>query len=217
MLAVAPRVRLARGIDLTAEMLRQAREFQAQRRITNVAFDCGEAEQLPYPDATFDLVSCQMSLHHMSKPGLVLKEMIRVAKPDGRLVLMDALSPEIDSKFDLHNRIERSRDPSHTLSLRLTSFLEMFEENGLEISKQAVRRRQRSFHDWMLRAGSKRGDKRYLETRKLLEDSISSDGAGYTALLQGDDILIIHNEGMFLLRKGEGTYGGGQGKVDGRQ
>lgn len=203
-LAVAPRVRFARGIDLTEEMLRQAREFQAERQISNVAFDCGEAEQLPYPDATFDLVSSQMSLHHISKPELVLKEMIRVAKPEGRLVLMDTLSPEIDSKFELHNLIEKSRDPSHTLSLRLTTFLEMFEENGLEILKEAVRRRQRSFNDWMLRAGSKLGDKRYVETRKLLEGSLSSDGAGYTALPQGDDILIVHNEGMFLLTRRQG-------------
>lgn len=200
-LAIAPRVKFARGIDLTEEMLRQARQFQTQRHISNVAFDCGEAEQLPYPDASFDLVSSQMSFHHISKPPLVLREMIRVAKPEGRLVLMDTLSPEMDSKFELHNRIEKLRDPSHTLSLRLTTFLEMFAENGLEILKQAVRRRERSFNDWMLRAGCKVGDKRYFETRKLLEESMSNDGAGYTARPQGDDILIVHNEGMFLLRR----------------
>ena len=41
-LAVAPRVRFALGIDLTPEMLRQARQFQAEKQIANVAFARGE-------------------------------------------------------------------------------------------------------------------------------------------------------------------------------
>lgn len=200
-LALAPRVSLARGIDLTVEMLRRARAFQRERQLANVAFDCGEAEQLPYPEAAFDLVSCQMSFHHISKPELALREMIRVTKPEGRLLVIDTLGPESDAKFELHNQIESRRDPSHTSSLRLTTFLQMFEECGLEILRQTMKRRQRSFNHWMLRAGLAAKHKRYLETRKLLEDSIPGDRAGYSPTLQGDDILIVHNEGMFLLAK----------------
>ncbi len=200
-LALAPRVRLARGIDLTHEMLRQAREFQRQEQITNACFERGEAEQLPYPDRAFDLVTCQCSFHHLPKPELALKEMGRVAKPEGRLVIIDSLSPESDSKFELHNRIESVRDPSHTQSLRLTTFLEMFEKNALEIVRQGLRRRQRSFNHWMRRAGLESPQPRYQEARKLLEESASGDRAGFSPELQGDDILIVHNEGMFLVQK----------------
>jgi ubiquinone/menaquinone biosynthesis C-methylase UbiE len=202
-LALAPRVRFARGIDLTEEMLRQARAFQHERQIANVCFDCGEAEQLPYADATFDLVTCQCSLHHMPKPQLALREVVRVMKPEGRLVIIDALAPESDAKFELHNRIEGLRDPSHTETLRLTTFLEMFEQHGLEIVRQTIKRRQRSFNHWMLRAGLEPRHKRYQETRKLLEASILGDRAGFSAQPQGDDILIVHNEGMFLLARSE--------------
>ncbi len=207
-LALAPRVQFARGIDLTEEMLRKARAFQLERQIVNAAFDCGEAEQLPYRDATFDLVTCQMSLHHMPKPELALREMVRVAKPEGRLVVIDTLSPESDAKFELHNRIESARDPSHTESLRLTTFLEMFENCGLELTRQTMKRRPRSFNQWMLRAGLEPKHKRYLEARKLLEESIPGDRAGYSPVIEGDDIVIVHNEGMFLL---------GKLPVDGRQ
>jgi ubiquinone/menaquinone biosynthesis C-methylase UbiE len=200
-LALAPRVRFARGIDLTEEMLRQARAFQHERQIANVCFDCGEAEQLPYADATFDLVTCQCSLHHMPKPQLALREVVRVMKPEGRLVIIDALAPESDAKFELHNRIEGLRDPSHTETLRLTTFLEMFEQHGLEIVRQTLKRRQRSFNHWMLRAGLEPRHKRYQETRKLLEASIPGDRAGFSAVLDGDDIAIVHNEGLFLLTK----------------
>lgn len=200
-LALAPRVRLARGIDLTHEMVLQARAFQNERNISNAAFDRGDAEQLPYPDQTFDLVTCQCSFHHMPKPEAALREMIRVAKPEGRLAIMDTLGPESEPKFELHNHIETARDPSHTLSLRLTTYLQMFEENGLEVIRQSLKRRQRSFNQWMLRAGLEPKHKRYLETRKLLEESIAGDRAGFSAQTQGDDIVITHNEGMFLLKR----------------
>jgi ubiquinone/menaquinone biosynthesis C-methylase UbiE len=198
-LALAPRVQFARGIDLTAEMLLQARAFQAERQIANAAFDRGEAEHLPYPGGAFDLVSCQCSFHHILKPELALREMVRVAKPDGRIALIDTLGPESDSKFELHNRIENLRDPSHTSSLRLTTFLEMFDKLGLEIARQSLKRRQRSFDQWMRRAGLEPRDKRYQETRRLLDDSRQGDRAGLAPQPQGDDILITHNEGLFLL------------------
>ncbi len=200
-LALAPRVRFARGIDITEKMILQARAFRAERQIANAAFDCGEAEALPYPDATFDLVTCQMSFHHMPKPAAALAEMVRVAKPSGRIVVIDTLGPERDEKFDLHNAIEESRDPSHASALRLTTFLTMFDERGLEILRQSLKRRQRSFNHWMLRAGLEPTHKRYQDTRKLLEESIPGDKAGYAPQVQGDDIIIVHNEGMFLLGK----------------
>jgi ubiquinone/menaquinone biosynthesis C-methylase UbiE len=200
-LAFAPKVRFSRGIDLTLEMLRQAHAFREERGISNVAFECGDAEQLPYPDRTFDLVTCQMSLHHVPKPILAVREMLRVLKPEGRLVVIDTLGPESDAKFELHNRIESLRDPSHVESLRLTTFLSMFEELGLETVRQSLKRRQRSFNHWMLRAGLEPKHKRYQEARKLMEDSMEGDRAGFAPVVQGTDILILHNEGMFLLER----------------
>ena len=206
-LAVAPRVQFARGVDLTPEMLRRARAYQAEKQIPNAAFVRGDAEQLPFPAGTFDLVSCQCAFHHLPKPQLVLREMVRVAKPEGRLLIIDPLAPESDSKFEMHNRIERLRDPSHTLTLRLTDFLKLFDEEGLETLRQALRRRPRFFDNWMMRGGHAPGTKRYLETRKLMEDSMAGDQAGFSAQAQGEDIQIVHNEGMFLL---------GRKTVDGR-
>ena len=67
-LALAPRVSFARGIDLTEELLRRARAFQVQQKVVNACFERGDAEQLPYRDASFDLVTCQCAIHHMPKP-----------------------------------------------------------------------------------------------------------------------------------------------------
>ena len=206
-LAVAPRVHSVRGIDLTPEMLRRARVYQAENQIANAAFVRGEAEQLPFPDGSFDLVSCQCSFHHMPKPKLVLAEMLRVAKPQGRLIIIDPLAPESDSKFEIYNRIEMLRDPSHTLTLRLTEFLRLVDELGLDILRQSLRRRQRSFDNWMLRGGHAPGSKKYVETRKLLESSMAGDKSGFSAQPDGSDIQIVHNEGMFLLTRKLGNDG----------
>jgi len=117
------------------------------------------------------------------------------------LLVIDPLAPESDSKFELYNRIERLRDPSHATTLRLTDFLRMFDEAGLEILRQALRRRPRSFNNWMVRGGNPPGTKRYVEARKLLEDAMAGDRAGFSAQPQGEDIQIVHNEGMFLLTR----------------
>jgi ubiquinone/menaquinone biosynthesis C-methylase UbiE len=200
-LALASRVQFARGIDLTEEMIRQARAFQAEKQILNAAFDCGDAEALPYASESFDLVTCQMSFHHMPEPQAALAEMVRVAKPTGRIVVIDTLGPESEEKFERYNAVEQARDASHTNTLRLTTFLKMFDDLHLEILRQSLKRRQRSFNNWMLRAGLEPKHKRYQETRKLLEDSIVGDKAGHTPVVQGDDIIVTHNEGLFLLCK----------------
>jgi ubiquinone/menaquinone biosynthesis C-methylase UbiE len=200
-LAIAPRVRFVRGVDLTPEMLRRASAYQAEKQILNAAFVRGDAEQLPFPAGTFDLVSCQCAFHHLPKPQVVLREMVRVSKPEGRLLIIDPLAPESDSKNEIYNRIEVLRDPTHTLTLRLTEFLRLFDEDGLEILRQSLRRRPRSFNNWMMRGGQAPGTKRYLETRKLMEDSIAGDRAGFSAQAQGEDIQIVHNEGLFLLTR----------------
>jgi ubiquinone/menaquinone biosynthesis C-methylase UbiE len=200
-LALAPRVRFAFGIDLTSGMIVQAKSFQAERSIANVAFACGDADQIPFSSATFDLVTCQCSIHHMPNPLAPLREMARITKPGGRLMLIDTLGPESDAKHELHNRIETLRDPSHAETLRLTTFLQMFNECALEVTRQALKRRERSFTQWMLRAGLKPTDKRFIEVRKLLEDSIAGDMAGLSPKPQGEDLMITHNEGLFLLAK----------------
>jgi len=199
--ALARRVRFTRGLDLTTEMLRQARAFQTQSAVQNVAFDLGEAERLPYASGTFDLVSCQFAFHHLSRPEAALQEMARVAKPDGRLLIVDSVGPEDKAVAARHNEIERLRDPSHTVTLDGRSLSTLFEAHGLGIVKQIIRNRPRSFSRWLLRAGIAPSDTRYHVIRRAMEESMPGDRAGFSARVAGDDLEIVHQESMFLLRK----------------
>lgn len=199
-LAAAPRVRLARGIDLTAEMLAQALRFQREAGITHARFDLGDAEHLPYASGTFDLVSCHFAYHHLPDPGAAFRETVRVAKRDGRIFVADSLAPD-SAKAELYNQIERLRDPSHTTTLGLSAMHGLFASNRSEVIKQEVQSRTRSFDRWMVRAGADRSDARYKTTRRAMEQSIPGDRAGFSARVSGDDLTIIHREGMFLVVK----------------
>lgn len=200
-LAAAPRVRFARGIDLTPGMLRQARQLRRERGIENAGFDRGEAEDLPYANGIFDLVSCQFAFHHMPHPEASLREMIRVTRPAGRLLIVDSLGPEDPATRKLRDRIERLRDASHTNSLSAAGCLALFEKNGLAVLKQKVQKWSHSLTEWMLRAGVKPSDEAYRAVRRAIEESMPGDRAGFAPEVQGDDLLIQHCHGTFLLEK----------------
>ena len=84
-----PTVR-AWGIDLSAAMIAKARERLAaarERAAGAVELQVADAERLPLADGTVDLVVCVDSLHHYPDPGAALREMRRVTRPDGALVV----------------------------------------------------------------------------------------------------------------------------------
>jgi 2-polyprenyl-3-methyl-5-hydroxy-6-metoxy-1,4-benzoquinol methylase len=74
------------GVDIAPNLLEQARERAASEGL-NIAFDEGDAEQMPYPDATFDLVVTMFGAMFAPRPELVASELARVLKPGGRLAM----------------------------------------------------------------------------------------------------------------------------------
>ena len=199
-LAAAKRVQFARGVDLTPEMLRHARAFQAEGGIANAAFDLGEAERLPYAAGCFDLVSCQFAFHHMPRPEAALAEMRRVTRSGGSVLVVDSVGPEDRTVSELHNHLERLRDPSHTVTLSVAQLFELFVAQKLTLTQQRILDRPRSFDKWMLRAGHDRSGSTYQTVRRLMKESIPGDRAGFGVAADGDDLRIVHQEGMFLLQ-----------------
>jgi ubiquinone/menaquinone biosynthesis C-methylase UbiE len=63
----------------------------------------GEA-RLPYPDASFDLVTCNSTLHHLADPLGALDEIARVAKPEGAVLLRDLVRPP-GLTYPIHVRV----------------------------------------------------------------------------------------------------------------
>ncbi|HEY3281756.1 MAG TPA: methyltransferase domain-containing protein [Armatimonadota bacterium] len=127
--AFAEHVASVEGIDITPAMLEQARQLQEKKGLTNLSWRLGDVLPLPYPDGAFTRVVTRYSLHHFLNPGAVVREMVRVCAPGGRVVVVDA-SPDAD-KAEAYDRVERLRDPSHTRALPSEELLEAIASSGL--------------------------------------------------------------------------------------
>ena len=81
------------GVDLSEAMLRVA---GAKKPLPGLTFVQGDATDLPYEDANFDIATISFALHEMpaSVREAALKEMVRVTKPGGTLVVVDWCLPE---------------------------------------------------------------------------------------------------------------------------
>jgi len=88
------------GIDLSTHLL-----AKAQVRLVahlNVALSCGNAEQMPFPDAVYDVVYGSSVLHHLDLEAS-LQEVSRVLRPGGRIVFAEPniLNPQVFLMFHL--------------------------------------------------------------------------------------------------------------------
>jgi demethylmenaquinone methyltransferase/2-methoxy-6-polyprenyl-1,4-benzoquinol methylase len=76
------------GVDQSEAMLGVARE-RNQRDHHGVRFERGEAERLPFPDATFDALSFTYLLRYVDDPAATMRELARVVKPGGRIGMLE--------------------------------------------------------------------------------------------------------------------------------
>jgi ubiquinone/menaquinone biosynthesis C-methylase UbiE len=78
------------GIDLSQNMLDLAVQTAAINGMSqNTRFSVGDAKKIPFPDETFDLVICHNFLHQLPEPLVALKEINRVAKRNGAILIRD--------------------------------------------------------------------------------------------------------------------------------
>lgn len=78
------------GIDISSQFLIEAHNYALQEGVADrITFECGAGEFLPYPNATFDSALAARLLLHAGDPDAVVREMVRVVRPGGRVVVMD--------------------------------------------------------------------------------------------------------------------------------
>ena len=166
------------GIDVTPKMLEQARELQRTLTLDNLTWDQADVPPLPYPDHRFSIVCTRFSFHHFLDPLAVLKEMRRVCRPSGRVVVADS-APARD-KTAAFNRMERLRDPSHVRALSPEELLGLFEAAGLPQPRLVHDQRPYELESLLARSFPHEGDADRI--RNLFAESIESDSLGVDAV-----------------------------------
>jgi len=122
--AFAKYARHVTGIDITEEMLEQARKLQAQNDLTNINWVLGDVDPLKFSSNQFSIVLSRFSFHHFLEYEKVFKEMIRVCNPGGIVMVVDVALPEENRKA--YDKMELLRDPSHTGVLTSEIFEKLF-------------------------------------------------------------------------------------------
>jgi ubiquinone/menaquinone biosynthesis C-methylase UbiE/catechol 2,3-dioxygenase-like lactoylglutathione lyase family enzyme len=147
-LALAAHVAMITASDLTPRMLAVARDFLTASGVTNAVFVIADAEQLPFLDVSFDLVTVRIAPHHYASLPAAVREMARVLKPGGRLLLVDNIAPEDPALDELGNRWEKWRDPSHVRNYTVSEWRSHLESAGLRITDAELMRKQYLFAPW---------------------------------------------------------------------
>jgi len=82
------------GVDLTEQMLAEGhRRVAAAGRAGQVALVAGRAEQLPFPDQSFDSLTFTYLLRYVQDPQATLAELARVVKPGARVASLEFMLP----------------------------------------------------------------------------------------------------------------------------
>ncbi len=145
--ALAPHVRRVVGLDLTREMLEEARRVAVERGIANADWVIGDALHLPFQDDTFDLYAVRAAPHHFADVEAFMAEAFRVLKPDHDAVFIDC-APPVPAR-DLLHEVEMRRDPSHVLSLTVDEWVAKLRRAGFEVEMAEARELDWNYEEWM--------------------------------------------------------------------
>lgn len=124
------------------------------------------AEDLPFADASFDVVACRVAAHHFQEVEAAVYEMARVARK--RVLLVDNLFVD-----EVSEQADRLRDPSHVRNLSAAEWRALFAGSGLAIAQVEVLDKPIRVEPWLERAGCSGEEAK--RVRALLADRIEGE------------------------------------------
>lgn len=143
--AFAPHVLQVVASDITTEMLQEAQKVAESKGLANIQTKHAEACALPFPEASFDLVTCRLAAHHFPDTAAFISEVWRVLVAGGTFALVDNIGPDAKILPDasdtelrdlnvIYNAFEKLRDPSHHRCLTLSEWQKLMQDTGFAIA-----------------------------------------------------------------------------------
>ena len=176
------------GIDPGEQWLKGARARFPQE---NIGFICMGGETLRFDDASFDVVAISNALHHLGNIEQTFREMKRVVRPDGWLIINEISNGELNEAQQnqkmLHHFksfVDRLHGITHRETWNKDEILEIIQQNGVEIvhSFPYHKMKKPGFDELLL-------NEKYLQMESLLEEL-----QGLPAYDEKKDLLPVFKE-----------------------
>ena len=180
------------AVDVTEEMLRTAGS-----RFPSIDLVIGDGFRLPFQARSIDLVASAQMLHHVHEPLPLLRELRRVAKDGGAVLVIDQVAPESYEQTAFMNQLEAIRDPSHAASRPPSGLRVLLQAAGLTIEAEKLTTVTQTMSSWM--APGEFPPERF----GLVEDFIARFGpeTGMGFRRENDEWAFERVRGMFLCRR----------------
>ena len=157
--------------DVSARMLENAAKLarSAGLELETALFP---AEEMPFADSSFDLVTVRVAPHHFSSPARFVAEAARVLEHGGHLMVIDGSVPDGDRETQewLH-KVERWRDPSHARFLSRPEWEALVERSGLSIVSSSLSAKKQPDLDWYFETAATPDENRILVLDAIHEAS----------------------------------------------
>jgi len=162
--------------DLSADMLAVVEATASERGLSNVTTQRGPAEDLPFDDASFDVVLSRYSAHHWRDFAGGLREAARVLKPGGVAGFVDQVAPGTALRDTFFQAIEILRDPSHVRDYARAEWEAALAEAGLACETTRRFRVRLDFAAWVERMATPSVQ---VAAIRALQKGVSSDVTSY--------------------------------------
>ncbi|HEV2755418.1 MAG TPA: class I SAM-dependent methyltransferase [Actinomycetota bacterium] len=179
------------AVDLTRAMLGEARRHGMLHLVA------GDGRRLPLKSASSDLVTSAQALHHVHEPAAVVKEMRRVTRPGGRVLIVDQVATERYEEALMMTELELARDPSHAVSRPPSAYRMIARSAGLEILDERVAESEQRLSTWMW--PGEFPEERIARVSELIEKIGPETGMGFER--DGDDWVFTRRRLMLLAER----------------
>jgi ubiquinone/menaquinone biosynthesis C-methylase UbiE len=187
---------LLAAVDLTPAMLRQAVDEHSS--LSPVVAD---GVRLPIRSQSFDLVTSALTIHHVTDPIGVVREMRRVVRAAGSVLIVDQTAPERYEAAVAMTALELLRDPSHAISRPPSGYRTMVQAVGLEVVDERFSETSDRLSSWM--SSPEFPEARIEAVRTWLDEHATETGMDWDR--DGDDWVYTRRRMALLARRPEAS------------
>lgn len=185
------------AVDLTLPMLRAARDLAAREGAAGVRCLAADVAALPFREGSFGVVTCRIAAHHFAALLPAAREVARVLRPGGSLLVQDILGHDDEELAAFVLEIERRRDPSHVRAYRQLEWTAFLRAVGLTVIDEAIMSKRRLWEDWTARTRMTPEDRAALDRFVLAAPARCREAFDFTI---EDGRVVSFSDRMLLLR-----------------